>query len=415
MNNTRGTIKLYDNDAYATEFEAKVLSCKEIEKDGQVCYEVILDQTLFFPEEGGQTPDKGIINGAEVIDVQIKDDVVYHYVSAQLQLTSVVNATGNSKDTPQTNSTLDTPQLPTITAHINRSHRFSNMQQHSAEHIFSGIVHKEYGYNNVGFHLSDNIVTMDFDGVLTMEQIEDIEWKVNEAIAKNVAIDARYPESEELKALEYRSKIEIDGPVRIVTIEGYDACACCAPHVKRTGEIGMFKVMSAQSHRGGVRISFLCGFRALNAFREKAKILSEITNFLSTGQDTAFERISQLKEFNVQLKMQLSGLKQDVMLGKIKEIPVEQKDVILIEDELDTVIVRNVVNAMVERHEGNCAVFTGNDTEGYRFILGSRTNDCREVAASLRECFGAKCGGSKEMIQGSLSTEKEKILQFFEA
>lgn len=389
------TTKLYDNDAYATQFEATVLYRKETEHNGQKCYEIILDKTLFFPEEGGQTPDKGTINGMEVLDVQIKDDIITHYIKEQ-QPTDMLR------------------ENTTITGSIDWLHRFYNMQQHSAEHIFSGIVYKEYGYHNVGFHLSDNIVTMDFDGALTPEQIEAIEWKVNEAITKNVAIDARYPASEELAQLTYRSKLALEENVRIVTIEGYDVCACCAPHVKRTGEIGMFKVMNAQSYKGGVRISFLCGFRALLAFREKAKFLTEISNYLSTAQETSLERITQLKESNVQLKAQLNSVRQEVMLGKIKNIPAEQRDVIIIEEDLDMTIARNVVNAMMERHEGNCAVFVGTDADGYRFILGSRTNDCKEIAADMRKQFGAKGGGSKEMVQGSVESDIEKMMCYFQ-
>lgn len=409
--NTQKTIKLYDTTPYETTFTATVLSCEEClnynetnktqkqessPKDRQLpdkpvytIYKLILDQTLFFPEEGGQTPDKGTINGIEVIDVQINNDIVEHYLSAPLA-----------------------PNTP-ITGTIDWAHRFSNMQQHSAEHIFSGTVHREYGFNNVGFHLSDNIVTMDFDGVLSAEQIEDVEWKVNQAIAENVEIDARYPSKEELAELTYRSKIEIDGPVRIVTIPGYDVCACCAPHVRRTGEIGMLKVMTVQNYKGGVRISILCGFRALQTFREKNKVVSGLTNLLSTNQENIVERVSQLKEGNQELKLQIGVLKQEAMLGKIETIPSEQENVILIEEELDTAIVRNVVNALVDKHAGICGVFVGNDAEGYRFILGSKTKDCRETAAQLREVFGAKGGGSAVMIQGSLTASKEKILNFF--
>lgn len=406
--NTQKTIKLYDTTPYETTFTATVLSCEvcperstgqkvakqdtasqlpDTEPVTTKIYRLILDRTLFFPEEGGQSSDKGVINGIEVVDVQINNDIVEHYITTPID------------------------EGTQITAAIDWNHRFSNMQQHSAEHIFSGIVYREYGFKNVGFHLSDNIVTMDFDGVLTAEQIEDIEWKVNQAIAENIEIDARYPEQEELAQLDYRSKIEIDGPVRIVTIPGYDVCACCAPHVKRTGEIGILKVMTVQNYKGGVRISILCGFRALKAFREKNKVVSSLMNCLSTGQETLFERVSQLKEGNQELKIQIGILKQEAMLGKIEIIPRQQKHVILFEEELDTAIVRNVVNALVEKHEGNCAVFTGNDTTGYRFILGSKTLDCRETAASLRERFGAKCGGSQMMIQGSVEADRESILQ----
>lgn len=381
--NMQKTIKLYDTTPYETTFTATVLSCEKCENG--IC-RLILDKTLFFPEEGGQSPDKGTINGVEVVDVQINNDLVEHYVRSSFE-------TGTE-----------------ITGTIDWNHRFSNMQQHTAEHIFSGIVSREYGLKNVGFHLSDNVVTMDYDGVLTAEQIEDVEWKVNRAIAENIEIDARYPEKEELASLQYRSKIEIDGPVRIVTIPGYDVCACCAPHVKRTGEIGILKVMTVQNYKGGVRISILCGFRALMAFREKNKVVSALTGCLSTAQENLFERVSGLKEDNQALKIQIGILKQKAMLGKIEEISTQQKHVLLFEEELDATIVRNVVNALVEKHEGNCAVFTGNDTEGYRFILGSKTLDCRETAAVLRERFGAKCGGSQVMIQGSLEADREAII-----
>ena len=383
-------VKLYDLDAYATEFDAQVVSCDAVTYNKQDVYAVILDRTLFFPEEGGQSPDKGTINGIEVLDVQIKRDVITHYIRESI-------AAG-------------------VTVHgvIDWKHRFSNMQQHSGEHIFSGIVHRDYGFNNVGFHLSDNIVTMDFDGVLTAEQIADVEYKVNEAIVKNVEITTAFPSKEELASLEYRSKIEIDGAVRIVTVDGFDVCACCAPHVKRTGEIGMLKVMSVQNYKGGVRISMLCGFRALQAYREKCDVVSALTNLLSTSQETLVERVTQLKEMNHELKLQIGTVKQDMMLAKIYNIPEDEGDVILFEEDLDTPIMRNVVNELVENHMGINAVFVGNDEEGYRFILGSNVQDCTAVAVNLRDAFGAKCGGSDGMIQGSVNTTREKLEFFFE-
>lgn len=383
-------VKLYDLDAYAKEFDAQVVSCEAVTYNKQDVYALVLDQTLFFPEEGGQSPDKGTINGEEVIDVQIKKDIITHYVKAPIE------------------------EGTTVHGEIDWAHRFSNMQQHSGEHIFSGIVNKEYGFNNVGFHLSDNIVTMDFDGVLTTEQIADVEYKVNEAIVKNVEITATFPSKEELAALTYRSKIEIDGAVRIVTVDGFDVCACCAPHVKRTGEIGMLKVMSVQNYKGGVRISMLCGFRALQAYREKCDVVSSLTNLLSTSQETIVERVGQMKDMVQELKVQLGELKQNMMFAKAYDIPAEEKDAILFEDDLDTPIMRNVVNGLASIHPGINAVFTGNDEEGYRFILGSNIQDCTVVAVNLREAFGAKCGGSESMIQGSVVTTKEKLEAFFE-
>ena len=391
MCNSNKTVKLYDIDAYATEFEATVLSCEEIQKDGETLYKIILDKTLFFPEEGGQTPDKGTIDGINVLDVRIQKDIISHFLPEPIR------------------------EGVQISGKIDWNHRFSNMQQHSGEHIFSGIVSKEYHLNNVGFHLSDNIVSMDYDGVLTAEQIEEIEWKANQAIIENIEIDTQYPDETTLSKLEYRSKIEIDGPVRIVTIPGYDVCACCAPHVKRTGEIGILKVMSVQNYKGGVRLTILCGFRALQEYREKNKVISSLMNLFSTSQDTLLERAQQLKNTNQELKLQLGVLKQDAMLGKIEMIPKEQKNVILFEENLETVIARNVVNALVEQHDGICAVFAGNDVDGYQFILGSSSLDCKEIAGSLRNEFGAKCGGSQAMIQGSVTARNMQIMHFFNA
>lgn len=377
------TVKLYDRDAYATEFDAIVLSCEMVEDR----FAVVLDQTLFFPEEGGQTPDKGTLNGVEVLDVQIKEDVITHYVAESLEVGSQVRGC------------------------IDWKHRFFNMQQHSGEHLFSGLAHHKHGLKNVGFHLSNQIVTMDFDKALSEEELKGMEWEINEAIVANVEIKTGYPTKEELEKLEYRSKIEIDGEIRIVEIPGYDICACCAPHVRRTGEIGMFKIQSVQNYKGGMRISFLCGFRALEEYRRKSEILSEVCGILTTNQENAAEHVSKLKTQVQSLKTQLSNVKQVMMESKLKEIPAEQKDVILFERDLETPVMRNVVNKLMESHEGVCGVFVGTDEEGYNFIVGSKTVDCHEVANKLRENFDARGGGKPQMIQGSLIAPAADILR----
>ena len=375
------TVKLYDRDAYKTEFEAKVLSCEPVENG----FAVVLDQTLFFPEEGGQTPDKGCLDGAEVLDVQIKGDVITHYVSTSLESGKRVKGW------------------------IDWTHRFFNMQQHSGEHLFSGLAHRKYGLRNVGFHLSNQIVTMDFDKALSEEQLKEMEWEINEAIVANVEIKTGYPSKEELKNLGYRSKIEIDGAIRIVEIPGYDICACCAPHVRRTGEIGMFKIQSVQNYKGGMRISFLCGFRALEAYRRKSDVISELCGLLTTNQENLADHVSKLKNQVLSLKTQLSNAKQTLMESRLAEIPLEQKDVFLFEQDLDTPVMRAVVNKLMETHAGICGIFVGTDEEGYNFIIGSKTIDCREIASMLREKLNARGGGKSQMIQGSLVARAEEI------
>lgn len=379
------TIRLYDADAYQTEFEATVLACEEVEKkDGRV-YQVWLDQTLFFPEEGGQSPDMGTIDGVEVLDVQIKNEVITHTLAAPLTVGTTVKGV------------------------VDWKHRFYNMQQHSGEHIFSGIVHKKFGYDNVGFHLSDSIVTMDFNGVISPKEITEIEEKVNQAIIENIPVEVSYPSKEELKELDYRSKIEIEGQVRIVTIPGYDVCACCAPHVRRTGEIGSLKVMNVQSYKGGVRVSILCGFRALDAFRQKADIITELMAEFSTSQDAILDNVKKLKGANQTMKNQLAAAKQELMEYKVSAIPENSENAILFEADLETPVVRGVVNGLVEKFAGISAVFVGNDENGYQFIVGSKNKDCRQIAATLREKLSARGGGSDKMIQGSVAATQLQI------
>lgn len=385
------TKKLYDIDAYKTEFEARVISCEKVEAgnscdDAKAMYGVILEQTLFFPEEGGQTPDKGNIDGKEVLDVQIKDDVITHYLAESIEEGSMVKGT------------------------IDWQHRFFNMQQHSGEHLFSGLAYRKHGLKNVGFHLSNQIVTMDFDKALSEAQLKEMEWEINEAIVANVEIKTGYPTKEALESMDYRSKIEIDGAVRIVEILGYDVCACCAPHVHRTGEIGIFKIQSVQNYKGGMRISFLCGFRALEEYRRKSEIVSELSGILTTNQENLVDHVTKLREQVHSLKVQLSNEKQMRMEQKLTEIPSEQKDVILFEQELETPVVRNVVNRLMEEHDGVCGLFVGDDIEGYQFIIGSKSVDCREIATKLRENLGARGGGKSQMIQGSIVASQERIV-----
>lgn len=380
------TRKLYDIDAYAREFDATVLSCEaETRKEDGVektVYKVVLDETLFFPEEGGQSPDKGVLGEGKVLDVQIKKDVITHTVDVALEVGTKVHG------------------------EIDWKHRFSNMQQHSGEHIFSGTVYRLFGFRNVGFHLSDNIVSMDFDGVLTEEDVAKVEYLVNEAIIRNLPITISYPDKEALAQLEYRSKIEIEGQVRIVTIGDVDVCACCAPHVHDTGEIGMLKVMSLQNYKGGVRITILCGFRALEAFREKNAVVSALMNSLTSSQDVLVDRVEKLKISNQDYKYRLAAAKQKLMEIKISQIPTEQEHVILFGQDIENLVMRNTVNELTAKHSGVCGIFVGDEVEGYQFIIGSANVDCTKVAALLREATKAKCGGSKQMIQGSVKAPK---------
>ena len=373
------TRKLYYEDCHLSTFSAQVVSCEQSDKGWQI----VLDATAFYPEGGGQACDLGTLSGVRVLDVREQGEAVIHLCDGPLPVGERVEGV------------------------IDYERRFDLMQQHSGEHIFSGTVNRLYGYDNVGFHLSDNIVTMDFNGVLTEEDVVRVEELVNEAIVKNLPIIVTYPTKEELANMEYRSKIEILGQVRIVNVEGVDVCACCAPHVKRTGEIGMLKVMSVQSHRGGVRISMLCGFRALEAFREKSAIITKLMDSLTVSQELLPDRVEKLKASNQDYKYRLAMSKQKLLEIKMTEIPNEQENVFLFEQDIESTVMRNVVNKLTAEHNGVCGVFVGNDEAGYSFIIGSANVDCTQIGALLREKTGAKCGGKKPMIQGSVQASEE--------
>ena len=381
------TIRLFDKDAYATEFESTVISCESREGGS---FAVILEETLFFPEEGGQSPDKGTLEGCPVVDVQIKKGVITHMVKEALEPGA------------------------RVTGRICWEHRFSNMQQHSGEHIFSGLVYRLYGCRNVGFHLSDQNVTMDFDAPLTQEELEAVETEANRAIVQNIETKVSYPTQEELNALEYRSKIAIDGQVRIVTIPGYDVCACCAPHVRRTGEIGLLKIMGVTSHKGGVRVNMLCGFRALQSFREKNRIVSQLVSMLSTQQEDLPRQVERLKDTIYGLKGRLAEAAKKRLEATILRLPEDQESLLLFVRDVETEVARDCVNTWMGKHSGICAIFMEQETGGCHFILGSLHKDCREIAAVLRTGLGAKCGGSRTMIQGSLEAGRERVEEVLE-
>ncbi|MBQ9827459.1 MAG: alanyl-tRNA editing protein, partial [Lachnospiraceae bacterium] len=275
------TKKLYYDDAYLTSFKEEIREC--IEK-GDGTYEIVMDSTAFFPEEGGQSPDRGTINGVPVIDVQIRDDIIYHITNEAV------------------------PAGTEAVCRIDWDHRFSNMQQHSGEHLFSGIAHNDYGCENVGFHLSDNEVTLDLNKPLKEEEILDIERKVNEAIFKNIESIALYPTKQEACSMEYRSKKEIEGQLRLIVYPGYDTCACCAPHVARTGEIGILKVVSFMNLKGGVRINILCGRRALEDYEIKRKAIDAAGKLLSANQNNLEETTAKLLQEKSELIYELVGV-----------------------------------------------------------------------------------------------------------
>lgn len=391
------TEKLFYQDSHLAEFEAEVISCEPAGADfdesgkGQPhLWAAELDRTAFFPEGGGQYADTGVLGGVRVVDVQEKEDRILHLLDAPLE-----------------------PGIR-VAGMIDREERFMKMQQHSGEHIVSGLVNSRFGYHNVGFHLGSEDCTMDFDGELTKQQLSEIEREANRAVWKNLEIQTLYPSKEELAEMEYRSKIEIEGQVRIIVVPGYDVCACCAPHVSRTGEIGVIKLTHVQRYKGGSRVTMLCGVRALADYAEKQEQAGEISALLCAKENEIAESVQRLKDEANALKYALVEKEKKLIAAKTELIPKDGKPVCVFAEDVEGDSMRMLMNLVLEAGHGLCAVFHGNDNDGYRYVIGSREQDGRIInmrgfAKEFNAAFNGRGGGKPEMVQGTARGSKEEM------
>ena len=379
------TDKLYYESSHRKDFEAQVISC-EPEGEG---YKVVLDKTVFFPEGGGQYADTGILGGVHVLDAQEKDGIIYHYTDGALTPGEIVKG------------------------EIDWEKRFESMQQHSGEHIISGIVHGRFGYNNVGFHLGADYCTMDFDGPITKEQLKEIEEEANRIVYKNLNIEILYPTKEELKDLTYRSKIEIEGQVRIVNIPGVDICACCGTHVTHTGEIGMVKLLSVEKFREGVRIEMICGKRVLDYLNMVNDQNHQISVKLSAKMDKTAQAVERLQEENFRLKGQVGQLVDD-MCRKEAERYAGSGSVLIFMDGMDADSVRKLADAVTQTCQGCCAVFSGNADGSYKYAIGEKDGDLRQFTKEMNAKLNGRGGGKPFFVQGSVQASEKEIRNFFE-
>lgn len=384
------TVKLYDADSYLTEFTCKVIS---LYSDNDYIY-IETDRTAFFPEGGGQTSDIGTLGDAYVENVQIIDGKIIHFVK---------NSEENSEKLKKSE---------VLCGKIDFKKRFSDMQQHSGEHIFSGIVNSLYGYNNVGFHLGSEIITLDFDGELNEEDICKVENLVNQAIWNNLEIKIHFPDEEQLKGFTYRSKIEIDGQVRLVEIPGVDMCACCAPHVKRTGEIGIVRVVNFERYKGGTRVSILCGERALYDLRHKLRQNRLVSNLTSSKQDETAVAVERLKNENEKLKYDIVGLTRDLLSLKSESIAPQDR-IIIFDNKLQGKLLQDFAISLMDKATDFAACFCG-ENGSYRYCIVSKQVNLQSLCKALNSTFSGRGGGKPEIVQGSLLGSKEYIAKTLE-
>ncbi len=377
------TEKLYEQNAYVKEFTAKVLECKASDN----FYKIVLDKTAFFPEGGGQAADKGVLADVEIFDVQIENENIYHYATKPLEIGGEV------------------------VGKINFDRRFNFMQNHTGEHIVSGIAHKLFGVNNVGFHLGEELVTIDFDKELTREQLDKIEYLANQKVWRNLPVKAYFPTEEELEKTEYRSKKAIDGAVRLVEITGTDICACCAPHVKNTGEIGIIKLLDTEKMRGGIRIILKCGNFALQDYRNKYQNVSQISALLSAKQENAYESVQKLDEKCTAASQKITELKKKI--ADITVLSATSEDNCIFVDDCDIKSLQLLADKLHKKFGGIRAVFSEN-TGNFSFAMCGENDELQEIFAKFKSQFTVRGGGRGGMVQGTVDATKENINLFFE-
>lgn len=375
------TEKLYYTDSHIHEFSARVLSCEKAKKG----FAVVLDKTAFFPEGGGQPADTGIIGPAAVRDVQEQNGEIFHYTDQAL-----------------------TPGEEYACA-LDWEQRLCRMQNHSGEHIFSGITHKLYGFDNVGFHMGAECMTIDFSGELSWEQLTEIETLANQAVRDDLPVKTCFPGPEALSQMEYRSKLELTRDVRIVEIPGTDRCACCAPHVKRTGEIGLIKLLSAERHRGGVRIELVCGMDALRECRLMQENVTAVSGLLSAKRAKSAAAVERMLAEQARLKERVAELSMALARLKAERFGYTEGNICVFDKVLDEVALRELVNLLMEKCGGMAGAFSGSDETGYMYIIGSKNIDLRSHSREINAAINGKGGGTAEMIRGRASTSAENI------
>ena len=378
------TEKLYYIDSHLFDFSAVVTGCAE-RKGG---WALTLDRTAFFPEGGGQPADTGSIGPARVLDVHEKEGQILHYTDRPL------------------------PVGERFSCELDREQRLRRMQNHSGEHILSGLVFREFGFDNVGFHMGPDCMTMDYSGELSWEELMRVEQLANEAVRADLPLRIWYPAPEELAELPYRSKLDLRENVRIVEIPGVDRCACCAPQVARTGEVGAVKILTAERHRGGVRITALCGMDAAEDYRRRQESVAAISGLLSVPRDQVTGAVERTQEILARQKERIAALSLELARLRAGSLEKTEENLVLFDSVLDEVAQRELVNLLMDKCPV-AAVFSGSEPEGWRYIIGSETVDLRKNSRAINAGIQGRGGGSPRMIQGRCTAGGESIRSFF--
>lgn len=379
------TEKLYEQDAFLIKFEARVLSCVK----GRKGFDVVLDRTAFYPEGGGQPYDTGRLGDVKVLEVHNRDGQIVHTCNHPLE------------------------EGAAVTGIIDWDRRFDLMQQHSGEHVVSGLAHALWGCENVGFHLGAEAVTIDLSIPLTEGQFSLLEAEANKYLWLDMPVEIAYPSPEELEHISYRSKKELTGQVRIVTFPGADCCACCGTHVKSAGQVGLVKLLSMQRFREGVRIELVCGGRALRYFSRISEQNTQVSRLLSAKAFETGAAVSRLLAENEVLKARLISL-EDSRFQELARWYAGAGEVVLFEEGLSPDGLRRLCGAVLHTCGGRCACFSGDDSSGYKYAVGQAGGNLRDFVKELNRALSGRGGGKPDFVQGSVQAKREEIERFFQ-
>ncbi|MBC8572571.1 alanyl-tRNA editing protein [Jingyaoa shaoxingensis] len=381
------TEKLFYKDVYQKTFEATITDCRE----GKNGYEIILDRTAFYPEGGGQPGDTGYLQigdqKVEITDTHEKDGEILHFCGQPLEVGSKVTGT------------------------IDWNRRFGLMQNHSGEHIVSGLVHSKFGYDNVGFHMGKDTVTIDFNGEFTVEDMWEFEKAANERVWANEKVDITSYTEEEAKSVEYRSKKELHGMVRVVTFPNADVCACCGTHVSYTGEIGLIKLISLQKFKGGMRMEMLSGRKAMEYVEEICRQNQQISVALSAKPLETAQAVEHLKKTQMDQQFHMGALEQKLFQNMAKQYE-GSGSVLIFEEGLAADSVRKLAAEIMETCEGRCVVCSGDDESGYKYAMGEKDGDLRALVKEFNSTLNGRGGGKPFFAQGSVSATRKEIEEF---
>lgn len=376
--------RLYEEDPFLTTFDAVVESCVM----GKKGYDVILDRTAFYPEGGGQPYDVGTLGPVRVLEVHNREGRVVHTCDGPLEAGS------------------------RVAGEIDWARRFDLMQQHSGEHIVSGLAHARWGCDNVGFHMGAEFITIDLNILLSPEQLQELEAAANRYVWENRPVEITYPSPEELEQLDYRSKKELTGQVRIVTFPGADCCACCGTHVRSAGQVGLVKLLSAEKFREGVRIELVCGGRALRYLNGILAQNSRVSHLLSAKVMETGGAVERLLEENNALKARCAAM-EDARFALLAQEYRGKGDVVLFEDGLSPDSLRRLCDGVLHTCGGRCACFSGSESEGYKYAIGQKGGDLRGLVKEMNQALNGRGGGKPDFVQGSVRASSDQIKAFF--